>query len=113
MSGSPLSLARYMDKYKLKQESKAFQLLSKLLHMDPKKRLNAQSALDDTYFQEEPRPQDNAFGEDKIPYPKREYLNDDDGDDKGSAKLSSSKTDGVPSSKRMRTLQVKIYSGWL
>ena len=60
-----------------------------------------------TMFQE-PLPRDNAFGDDKIPYPKREYLNEEEGDDKGSTKLSSAKTDGVPSSKRMRTLQVTI-----
>ena len=66
MTGSPHSLARYMDKYKLKQESKAFQLLSKLLHMDPKKRLNAQSALDDTYFQEVLQCNNSVY---KIPTP--------------------------------------------
>ena len=41
-----------MDKHKLKQDTKAFQLLSKLLNMDPKKRLSAQTALDDPYFSE-------------------------------------------------------------
>lgn len=99
------SLVRYMDKHKLKQDTRAFQLLAKLLNMDPKKRLSAQAALDDPYFQEEPIPKDNAFGDDKIPYPKREYLSEDEGEEKGSAKLSSAKTDGVPSSKRIRTLQ--------
>jgi len=99
------SLVRYMDKHKLKQDTKAFQLLSKLLCMDPKRRLSAQGALEDPYFSEEPTPQDNAFGPDDIPYPKREYLSEDDGDDKGSTKLASAKTEGAPSSKRMRTLQ--------
>ena len=41
-----------MDKHKLKQDTRAFQLLAKLLHMDPKKRLSAQAALEDPYFQE-------------------------------------------------------------
>jgi len=105
------SLVRYMDKHKLKQDTRAFQLLAKLLHMDPKKRLSAQGALEDPYFTEEPVPRDNAFGDDKIPYPKREYLNEEEGDEKGSAKLSSAKTDGVPSSKRMRTLQQQNKPG--
>ena len=46
------SLVRYMDKHKLKQDTRAFQLLAKLLHMDPKKRLSAQGALEDPYFTE-------------------------------------------------------------
>ena len=41
-----------MDKHKLKQDNKAFQLLSKLLCMDPKRRLSAQGALQDPYFSE-------------------------------------------------------------
>ena len=41
-----------MDKHKLKQDTRAFQLLAKLLNMDPKKRLSAQAALEDPYFQE-------------------------------------------------------------
>ena len=41
-----------MDKHKLKQDTRAFQLLAKLLHMDPKKRLSAQGALEDPYFTE-------------------------------------------------------------
>lgn len=45
-----------MDKHKVKQDSKAFLLLQKLLLMDPTKRISSESAMQDQYFQEEPLP---------------------------------------------------------
>jgi len=79
------SLWKYMEKHKVKQESKAFQLLSKLLVMDPNKRITSDQALQDPYFKEEPLPTPDAFAGMTIPYPKREFLNDDDSDSKSSA----------------------------
>ena len=45
-----------MDKHKVKQDSKAFLLLQELLLMDPTKRISSESAMQDSYFQEEPLP---------------------------------------------------------
>lgn len=50
------SLWKYMEKHKVKQDSKAFQLLSKLLVMDPNKRITSDQSLQDPYFKEEPLP---------------------------------------------------------
>ena len=50
------SLVKYMEKHKVKQDSKAFQLLQKLLLMDPTKRITSEQAMQDQYFQEEPLP---------------------------------------------------------
>ncbi|XP_068699152.1 cyclin-dependent kinase 8-like isoform X4 [Montipora capricornis] len=79
------SLWKYMEKHKVKQDSKAFQLLSKLLVMDPNKRITSDQSLQDPYFKEEPLPTPDAFAGMTIPYPKREFLNDDDSDSKSSA----------------------------
>lgn len=45
-----------MDKHKVKQDSKAFLLLQKLLLMDPTKRITSEQAMQDSYFSEEPTP---------------------------------------------------------
>ncbi|XP_067051776.1 cyclin-dependent kinase 8-like isoform X3 [Acropora muricata] len=79
------SLWKYMEKHKVKQDSKAFQLLSKLLVMDPNKRITSDQSLQDPYFKEEPLPTSDAFAGMTIPYPKREFINDDDSDSKSSA----------------------------
>jgi len=50
------SLVKYMEKHKVKQDSRAFLLLQRLLLMDPTKRITSDSAMQDTYFQEEPLP---------------------------------------------------------
>ncbi|XP_068699149.1 cyclin-dependent kinase 8-like isoform X1 [Montipora capricornis] len=102
------SLWKYMEKHKVKQDSKAFQLLSKLLVMDPNKRITSDQSLQDPYFKEEPLPTPDAFAGMTIPYPKREFLNDDDSDSKSSAaktnpgKQENSDNNGQPSAKRVR-----------
>ena len=48
------SLVKYMDKHKIKADSKAFLLLQKLLCMDPVKRITSEQAMQDAYFHEEP-----------------------------------------------------------
>ena len=72
------SLVKYMDRHRIKPESKAFQLLQKLLIMDPTKRYTSEQAMADEYFKEEPLPTPDAFGNFPIPYPKREFLSEDD-----------------------------------
>ena len=48
------SLAKYMEKHKIKPDSKAFLLLQKLLCMDPVRRITSEQAKQDAYFHEEP-----------------------------------------------------------
>ncbi|EFX66504.1 hypothetical protein DAPPUDRAFT_204007 [Daphnia pulex] len=76
------SLMKYMDRYKIKADTKAFHLLSKLLMMDPTKRFTSESAMADPYFQEDPLPTSDVFAGCPIPYPKREFLSDEEQDDK-------------------------------
>ena len=69
------SLNKYMDKHNIRSNTRAFQLLTRLLTIDPTKRLTGKSpfnnwsiyhgsfylaldAMNDPYFKEEPRPTD-------------------------------------------------------
>lgn len=45
-----------MEKHKVKADTKAFSLLSRLLLMDPTKRITSESAIQDSYFAEDPLP---------------------------------------------------------
>nr|CAD7406862.1 unnamed protein product [Timema poppensis] len=122
---SNCSLIKYMDRHKIKPDSKAFHLLQKLLLMDPNKRITSETAMQDAFFQEDPLPtpetishetvaldhlnrclvtalvSNQAFGAVpesrgcsgssvfagcQIPYPKREFLTDDDNEDKSDSK---------------------------
>jgi len=76
-------LQKYMEKHKVKPETRAFQLLHKLLTMDPTKRITSEQALEDPYFEELPKPCEDVFEGRPVPYPKREFLTDDDDDNKG------------------------------
>lgn len=76
------SLAKYMEKHKIKNDSRAFQLLQKLLLMDPTRRITSEAAMQDQYFSEEPTPTSDVFSGLPIPYPKREFLTDDDQEEK-------------------------------
>ena len=75
------SLIKYMERHKIKPDSKAFHLLQKLLLMDPNKRITSEQAMQDPYFQEDPLPTQDVFAGCPIPYPKREFLTDEDQDD--------------------------------
>uniref|UniRef100_A0A8C2YQE8 Cyclin dependent kinase 19 n=1 Tax=Chinchilla lanigera TaxID=34839 RepID=A0A8C2YQE8_CHILA len=77
------SLIKYMEKHKVKPDSKVFLLLQKLLTMDPTKRITSEQALQDPYFQEDPLPTLDVFAGCQIPYPKREFLTEDEPEDKG------------------------------
>ena len=50
------NLIKYMEKHRIKPDSKAFQLLQKLLIMDPTKRITSEQAMQDDYFKEDPAP---------------------------------------------------------
>ncbi|XP_021701242.1 cyclin-dependent kinase 8 isoform X3 [Aedes aegypti] len=80
------SLVKYMERHKIKPDSKAFHLLQKLLLMDPNKRITSEQAMQDPYFSEDPMPTADVFAGCPIPYPKREFLTDEDQDDKGESK---------------------------
>ncbi|XP_069743702.1 cyclin-dependent kinase 19 isoform X1 [Narcine bancroftii] len=80
------SLNKYMEKHKVKPDSKVFLLLQKLLTMDPTKRITSEQALQDPYFLEEPFPTTDVFAGCQIPYPKREFLNEDESEEKGDNK---------------------------
>merc|ERR1719374_27130 len=71
-----------MDRHRIKADSKPFQLLAKLLIMDPVKRTTSVAAMNDEYFKEDPPPSSDVFGSYPIPYPKREFLSDDDSEEK-------------------------------
>jgi len=112
------SLVKYMDRHRIKPDSKAFQLLEKLLIMDPNKRFTSEAAMADGYFKEEPYPAPDVFGNFPIPYPKREFLSEDDEEkqdkardrNSGQAKSSQNSRPGAdltdssaqPPSKRVR-----------
>ena len=50
------SLVKYMERHKVKPDSKSFHLLQKLLIMDPTKRITSETAMLDEYFKEDPLP---------------------------------------------------------
>ncbi|XP_075975028.1 cyclin-dependent kinase 8 [Anticarsia gemmatalis] len=80
------SLSKYMDRHKIKPDSKAFSLLQRLLLMDPNRRITSEQAMQDPYFTEDPLPTQDVFAGCPIPYPKREFLTDDDQEDKSDSK---------------------------
>ena len=57
--------------------------------MDPNKRITAEQALSDVYFTDDPKPTPDVFNGERIPYPKRELINDDNekADDKVDTKV--------------------------
>lgn len=80
------SLVKYMERHKIKPESKSFHLLQKLLLMDPNKRITSEQAMQDSYFAEDPMPTTDVFAGFAIPYPKREFLTEDDQEEKSDSK---------------------------
>lgn len=67
-----------MERHKIKPDSKSFHLLQRLLLMDPNKRITSEQAMQDPYFAEDPVPTSDVFAGYAIPYPKREFLTEDD-----------------------------------
>lgn len=77
------SLMKYMDKHKVKSDTRAFHLLQKMLIMDPLKRITSDQALADSYFnEEEPFPSQDVFEGGVIPYPKRDFITEEENEDK-------------------------------
>ncbi|XP_078493337.1 cyclin-dependent kinase 19-like isoform X2 [Ciona intestinalis] len=108
------SLVKYLEKHKIGKETKAFTLLSRLLIMDPLKRITSDQAKNDEYFTEDPQREKDVFGNNPIPYPKREFLTDDDTEEKEKIKpmkqhnhrdksmLINENHSGQPPSKRIK-----------
>ncbi|KHN86031.1 Cyclin-dependent kinase 8 [Toxocara canis] len=99
------TLQRYMDKHKIKADTRSFSLLQRLLTMDPIKRVTAQDAMDDAYFKEDPRPTADVFSGCDIPYPKREFLSDEN-DDKSA---SASKTQQAPPPQQSQQQTIGVH----
>ncbi|CAH8648027.1 unnamed protein product [Heterobilharzia americana] len=76
------SLEGYLEEKKFKVDERELALLRRLLTMDPVKRLSAAEAMEDSYFKEGEKPNNDVFGNLPIPYPKREFISDDDADEK-------------------------------
>ncbi|XP_048770800.1 cyclin-dependent kinase 8-like isoform X3 [Ostrea edulis] len=100
------TLVKYMEKHKIKADSKQFHLLQKLLTMDPTKRITSDYAMKDPYFTEEPHPSQDIFEGKPIPYPKREFLTDEDDDkaDTGASKANDQSSNHTQPSKRVRVM---------
>ncbi|XP_022644130.1 cyclin-dependent kinase 8-like isoform X2 [Varroa jacobsoni] len=100
------SLNKYMEKHKVKSDSKAFLLLQRLLLMDPTRRLTSEQAMGDAYFLEDPLPTADVFAGGPIPYPKRDFLTEEDNDaDKANAQQANNDknaADSGPNAKRVR-----------
>uniref|UniRef100_A0A8C6T906 Cyclin-dependent kinase 8 n=1 Tax=Neogobius melanostomus TaxID=47308 RepID=A0A8C6T906_9GOBI len=60
--------------------------LQKLLTMDPIRRITSEQAMQDPYFLEEPLPTSDVFAGCQIPYPKREFLTEEEPEDKADKK---------------------------
>ncbi|KAI1294701.1 Cyclin-dependent kinase 8 [Halotydeus destructor] len=114
---SSCSLTKYMAKHKIENDAangKAFQLLQKLLLMDPTKRLTSEQAMSDSYFLEEPQPTQDVFTGFPIPYPKREFLTDDDNEDKTEKQNQNQQNHqnhGEPNAKRVRMMPPNQMQG--
>lgn len=54
--------------------------------MDPNKRITSEQAMQDPYFTEDPLPSLDVFAGFAIPYPKREFLTEDDQEEKNDNK---------------------------
>ncbi|KAF7256489.1 hypothetical protein EG68_06164 [Paragonimus skrjabini miyazakii] len=76
------ALEGYLDEKKFKVDERELALLRRLLTMDPVRRLSAAEAMEDQYFTEGEPPNKDVFGNLPIPYPKREFISDEDTDDK-------------------------------
>lgn len=65
-----------MRDFNIGKEDASYNLLSKMLAMDPKKRLSSNEALTHAYFRELPYPTMDVFScfEKAIPFPYRKYL---------------------------------------
>ncbi|KAI5636256.1 protein kinase domain-containing protein [Phthorimaea operculella] len=104
------SLSKYMDRHKIKPDSKAFSLLQRLLLMDPNRRITSEQAMQDPYFTEDPLPTQDVFAGCPIPYPKREFLTDDDQDDKSDSKARQNQQQQQNNVKQTQQNQVQQNS---
>ncbi|CAH8541699.1 unnamed protein product [Dicrocoelium dendriticum] len=91
------SLEGYLDEKKFKVDEKELALLRRLLTMDPVRRPSAAEAMEDQYFKEGEPPNEDVFGNVPNPYPKREFISDEDTEDKHTgAAAGTDKIQGQP-----------------
>jgi len=105
------ALSKYMERHKIKADSKAFHLLSKLLTMDPLKRITSEESLKDPYFTEDPLPTRDVFCGQPIPYPKREFISDDDDANKSNKNSQSKVSTGGQQASQPKRLRVMAQQG--
>lgn len=72
------TLAKYMRGFSIRRDEASYNLLSKMLTIDPKKRISSIEAMCHSYFKN-PSPSFNAFScffstKETIPFPYRKYL---------------------------------------
>ncbi|CAJ0959105.1 unnamed protein product, partial [Mesorhabditis belari] len=67
----------FQDKH-IQSDRRYFKLLTKLLRMDPERRITCKEAMEDPYFKEDPKPTEDVFKGMEIPYPKREVMKCDE-----------------------------------
>lgn len=69
------TLTKYMKGFNVGRDEQSFNLLSKMLTMDPKKRISTDEAMCHEYFTDPPNPSFDVFScFEKIPFPHRKYL---------------------------------------
>ncbi|TKR81704.1 hypothetical protein L596_015535 [Steinernema carpocapsae] len=97
-------LQKYMERHRIRCDTKEFALLQKLLIMDPNRRITAQDSLSDPYFFEDPKPTDDVFAKCEIPYPKRDFITQDNEEKNASSKLQTAPQHQLmePATKKMR-----------
>ncbi|BHF74522.1 Cyclin-dependent kinase 8 [Sparganum proliferum] len=76
------SLEGYLEEKKFTIDKYEISLLQSLLTMDPLKRPSAAESMNHEYFKIGEKPNEDAFGNLPIPYPKREFITEDEPDDK-------------------------------
>uniref|UniRef100_A0A5K3FGB5 Protein kinase domain-containing protein n=2 Tax=Mesocestoides corti TaxID=53468 RepID=A0A5K3FGB5_MESCO len=74
-------LEAYLEDKKVTMGKYEISLLQSLLTMDPLRRPSAAEAMNHDYFKVGEKPNDDVFGGLPIPYPKREFITDDDAED--------------------------------
>ncbi|VDK21615.1 unnamed protein product [Taenia asiatica] len=96
-------LEGYLMEKKVNMGRYEISLLQSLLTIDPLRRPSAEDALKHDYFKIGEKPNDDVFGGLPIPYPKREFITDDEPDDNKQQQQqqqqqqgAAAKTGGVP-----------------
>jgi len=103
------SLNKYMEKHSIRSDSRQFQLLTRLLTIDPTKRLSAFDAMNDLYFKEDPRPTEDVFDSVQIPYPKRDFIADEESTDTTNAHVSKTESTVMVKTEASSVVQQNLH----